>query len=176
MRLGSWEGRCSCTLGAGAPQRGDRGGGQEEQKGGDQPPHMDATLKIPPKPPTPDILSSLSIRGISNLIGNTITTLLFFFAVDVQGRDRPRIPRASNTLPICSKTIIFFTDPPSFFKKTTPSGLESGRSSLQAVKRTSLSSLPRGPPFLRLFVHPPTNHANLMHFLRIHLFETEVIL
>lgn len=49
--------------------RENRGDEQEERKGGDHSPHMDATLKILPKPPTPDILNLLSIRGISHLTG-----------------------------------------------------------------------------------------------------------
>lgn len=60
---------------AGAPQGqgggpGGGGGGSLAggKAGGDYPPHMDAILKGPPAPPTPDILSSLSRRGISDLI------------------------------------------------------------------------------------------------------------
>ena len=78
MKLRSWEGRCSRTPGAGTPATGDRGEGQEGQKGGDQPPHMDATLKIPPKPPTADILSLLPIRKISNLIGETVNSRISY--------------------------------------------------------------------------------------------------
>ncbi|KYM93554.1 hypothetical protein ALC62_15912, partial [Cyphomyrmex costatus] len=54
--------------GRGGDSGGERGGLQVEGKtGGDYPPHMDATPKEPPVPPTPDILSSLSRRGISDL-------------------------------------------------------------------------------------------------------------
>lgn len=73
MRLGGARGRCPRAPKAGAPRRGGGpgggGGGSQAggKAGGDYPPHMDATLKGPPVPSTPDILSSLSRRGISDL-------------------------------------------------------------------------------------------------------------
>lgn len=75
MKLEDWTEGCSHAPRAVASPRENRGEEQEEQKGGDQPPHMDATLKTLPKPPKPDILSLLSIRGISNLIEVTTLTL-----------------------------------------------------------------------------------------------------
>lgn len=74
MRLGGvrgWCPRASPKAGAsrgrgGGP--GGEGGPQAGRKvGGDYPPHMDTTPKGPPVPPTPDILSPLSRRGISDL-------------------------------------------------------------------------------------------------------------
>lgn len=68
MRLGSARGWCPRTPRRGGP--GGRGGGGSqagEKSGGDYSPHMDATPKGPPVPPTPDILSPLSRRGISDL-------------------------------------------------------------------------------------------------------------
>lgn len=53
---------------------GERGGSQAGGKiGGDYPPHMDATPKEPSVPPTPNILSSLSRRGISDLSVVTVS-------------------------------------------------------------------------------------------------------
>lgn len=72
MRLGGVRGWCprappKTGVQGGSPG-GRRGGSQAGGKaGGDYPPHMDATPKGPPVPPTPDILSSLSRRGISDL-------------------------------------------------------------------------------------------------------------
>jgi len=67
-------GWCPQTPKAGAPRGrggdpgGERGGLQAGEKaGGDYLPHMDATPKESFVPPTPDILSSLSRRGISDL-------------------------------------------------------------------------------------------------------------
>lgn len=75
MRLGGVRGWCPrAPPKAGAPRGrgggpGGEGGGSQAggKSGGDYPPHMDATPKEPPVPPTPDILSSLSRRGISDL-------------------------------------------------------------------------------------------------------------
>lgn len=75
MRLGDVRGWCPrAPPKAGAPRGraggpgGERGGSQAGGKaGGDYSPHMDAISKGPPVPPTPDILSSLSRRGISDL-------------------------------------------------------------------------------------------------------------
>lgn len=76
MILGGVRGWCPrAPPKAGAPQGqgggpGGGGGGSlaEGKTGGDYPPHMDAILKGPSAPPTPDILSLLSSRGISDLI------------------------------------------------------------------------------------------------------------
>lgn len=75
MRLGGVRGWCprappktGVPRGRGGSPGGGRGGSQAGGKaGGDYPPHMDATPKGSPVPPTPDILSSLSRRGISDL-------------------------------------------------------------------------------------------------------------
>lgn len=71
MRLGGTRGWYSRIPKAGAPRRGPGGGGGGSQTGGktggDYSPHMDATPRGPPVPPTPDILSPLSRRGISDL-------------------------------------------------------------------------------------------------------------
>lgn len=72
MRLGGVRGWCPrASPKAGASRGrgpGGEGGPQAGRKvGGDYPPHMDTTPKGPPIPPTPDILSSLSRRGISDL-------------------------------------------------------------------------------------------------------------
>lgn len=56
--------------GAGSPRRKEEGRGEgwtAGEKGGDHPPHMDATLGTPPVPPRPDILPTLSRRGTSDL-------------------------------------------------------------------------------------------------------------
>lgn len=74
MRLGGvrgWCPRASPKAGASRERGGGPGGGGGPQAGrkvgGDYPPHMDTTPKGPPVPPTPDILSPLSRRGISDL-------------------------------------------------------------------------------------------------------------
>lgn len=74
MRLGGvrgWCPRASPKAGASRGRGGSPGGGGGPQAGrkvgGDYPLHMDTTPKGPPVPPTPDILSSLSRRGISDL-------------------------------------------------------------------------------------------------------------
>lgn len=75
MRLGGARGWCprappktGVPRGQGGSPGERRGGSRAGGKaGGDYPPHMDATPKAPPVPPTPDILSSLSRRGISDL-------------------------------------------------------------------------------------------------------------
>lgn len=73
MRFGGARGWCPRASKAGAPRRGGGPGGggggslAGGKTGGDYPPHMDATPKGPTVPPTPDILSSLSRRGISDL-------------------------------------------------------------------------------------------------------------
>jgi len=75
VRLGGVQGWCPrAPPKTGVPREqegspgGARGGSQAGGKaGGDYPPHMDAIPKGPPVPPTPDILSLLSCRGISDL-------------------------------------------------------------------------------------------------------------
>lgn len=74
MRLGGVRGWCPrAPPKTGVPREqggnpgGRRGGSQGGKAGGDYSPHMDATPKEPPVSPTPDILSSLSRRGISDL-------------------------------------------------------------------------------------------------------------
>lgn len=74
MRLGGVQGWCpraSSKAGASRGRGGGPGGGGGPQAGrkvgGDYLPHMDITPKGPPVPPTPDILSPLSCRGISDL-------------------------------------------------------------------------------------------------------------
>lgn len=74
MRLGGVRGRCpraspkaGASRGRGGGPGGEGGPQAGRKVGGDYPPHMDTTPKGPPVPPTPDILSPLSRRGISDL-------------------------------------------------------------------------------------------------------------